>query len=222
MTRPELVPLKDYREYPVDEMTDRASRFASDMQRRRSVRDFSDRPVPRTLIENCIRAGGTAPSGANKQPWHFVVVADAGKKKQIREAAESEEHEFYTRRAPPAWLEVLAPLGTSETKPFLEKAPYVIVVFEQRYGVGSDGEKLKHYYTQESVGIATGILITAFHNAGLVSLTHTPSPMGFLNEILGRPAHDRPYLILVVGYPAEGAMVPKIERKTLKEIMTFL
>ncbi len=222
MTRPELVPLKDYREYSVDEMTDRASRFAADMQRRRSVRDFSDRPVPRKLIENCIRAAGNAPSGANKQPWHFVVVADTGKKKQIREAAEAEEHEFYTRRAPQAWLEVLAPLGTNETKPFLEKAPYVIVVFEQRYGVGPDGQKLKHYYTQESVGIATGILITALHNAGLVSLTHTPSPMGFLNELLGRPAHDRPYLILVVGYPAEGAMVPKIERKTLKEIMTFL
>lgn len=221
MTEPEFIPFGDYREYPVEEMMERASRFDADMKRRRTIRDFSTRPVPRTIIEDCIRAAGNAPSGANRQPWHFVVVADPSQKKQIREAAEAEEHEFYSRRAPREWLEVLRPLGTGEKKPFLETAPYLIVVFEQRYGVGSDGKRLKHYYTQESVGIATGILITALHHAGLASLTHTPSPMGFLTEILERPAHERPFLILVVGYPAEGAMVPKIERKTIKEIMTF-
>jgi nitroreductase len=221
MAKPEFIPLNDYREYPEEEMTQRSLEFATDLKRRRTVRHFSDRPVPREIIENCIRAAGCAPSGANKQPWHFVVVEDAKRRKQIREAAEAEEHEFYTRRAPQAWLEVLTPLGTDERKPFLETAPYLIVIFEQRYGVGLDGAKIKHYYTQESVGIATGILITAVHHAGLVSLTHTPSPMGFLNEILGRPAHERPYLLLVVGYPAKDAKVPKIERKPAKEILTF-
>jgi nitroreductase len=183
---------------------------------------FSDRPVPREVIEDCIRAAGCAPSGANRQPWHFVVVGDAAIKRQIREAAEAEEHEFYTRRAPQAWLEVLTPLGTDEKKPFLEVAPQLIVVFEQRYEVAADGTRVKNYYTQESVGIATGILITAIHNAGLVSLTHTPSPMGFLNEILGRPANERPFLILVVGFPAKDAVVPNIVRRAPNEIMTFL
>jgi nitroreductase len=222
MKKPKFIPLKDYREYSVDEMKKRASEFASDMRRRRTVRNFSDRPVPKEVIEDCIRAAGSAPSGANKQPWCFVVVGDPERKKQIREAAEAEEHEFYARRAPRAWLEVLTPLGTDENKPFLEDAPYLIVIFEQRYGMSADGEKEKHYYTQESVGIATGILITAIHNAGLVSLTHTPSPMGFLNEILERPAHERPYLLLVVGYPADGAVVPKIDKKSLKEISKFV
>ena len=185
------------------------------------MRHFSKRPVPRRIIEDCIKAAGYAPSGANKQPWHFVAVADPEIKKQIREAAETEEHEFYSRRAPQAWLDVIAPLGTDENKPFLEIAPYLIVVFEQRYGVSAAGTKVKHYYTQESVGLATGMLITAVHNAGLVSLTHTPSPMGFLNDILDRPAHERPFLILVVGYPTKDAVVPRIERKSLKEIMTF-
>jgi nitroreductase len=222
MADPKFIPLEDYREYPLEEMAERASRFATDLKRRRTIRDFSNRPVPRAIIEDCIRAAGNAPSGANRQPWHFVVVVDPEKKRQIREAAEAEEHEFYSRRAPREWLEVLRPLGTDEKKPFLETAPYLIVVFEQRYGVGSDHRKLKHYYTQESVGIATGMLITALHNAGLASLTHTPSPMGFLNEVLERPAHERPFLILVVGYPAQGATVPKIERKTLKEIMTVI
>jgi nitroreductase len=221
MTELEFMPLKDYREYPKAEMAKRASEFAADMARRRTVRDFSDQPVPKRIIEDCIRTAASAPSGANKQPWHFVVVTDASTRKQIREAAEAEEHEFYTRRAPQAWLEVLTPLGTDENKPFLETAPYLIVIFEQRYGFSSGGKKIKHYYTQESVGIATGLLITAVHNAGLVSLTHTPSPMGFLNEILGRPAHERPFLILVVGYPAKDAVVPKIERKSTKEIVTF-
>jgi len=218
----DFIPLENYREYPPAEMRKRAKHFADDISRRRTVRMFSDRPVPREVIEDCIRAAGCAPSGANRQPWHFVVVGDAAIKRQIREAAEAEEHEFYTRRAPQAWLEVLTPLGTDEKKPFLEVAPQLIVVFEQRYEVAADGTRVKNYYTQESVGIATGILITAIHNAGLVSLTHTPSPMGFLNEILGRPANERPFLILVVGFPAKDAVVPNIVRRAPNEIMTFL
>jgi len=222
MAKARFIPLKNYREYPKEEMVQRAADFAEDIHRRRTIRDFSDRPVERKVIEECIRAAGSAPSGANKQPWCFVVIEDPTCKQQIREAAEAEEHEFYSRRAPQAWLDVLSPLGTDEKKPFLETAPYLIVVFEQRYGVSPDGHKEKHYYTQESVGIATGILITAIHNAGLVSLTHTPSPMGFLNEILERPAHERPFLLLVVGYPAENAMVPDIERKNISEIAKFM
>jgi nitroreductase len=221
MAKPRFVALKDYREYPADEMKARAKAFAADMKRRRTVRQFSKRPVPRQVIEGCLRAAGSAPSGANKQPWHFVVVTAAGLKQQIRKAAEAEEHEFYSRRAPAEWLEVLSPLGTNEHKPFLEEAPYLIVVFEQRYGLAADGSKIKHYYTQESVGLATGILITALHHAGLVSLTHTPSPMGFLNEILERPANERPFLLLVTGYPADDATVPDIKRKPLKDIVTF-
>ena len=222
MTKPTFVPLEHYREYPVDEMKRRAVAFAEEMGRRRTVRHFSDRPIPREVIEECLRAAGTAPSGANRQPWHFVAVADAGIKRQIREAAEAEEHVFYTRRAPKEWLEVLAPLGTDEHKEFLETAPYLIVIFEQRYGLTPEGKRRKHYYAQESVGMAAGVLITSVHHAGLASLTHTPSPMRFLNEILRRPANERPFLILVVGYPAEDAVVPKIGRKRLDEIATFL
>lgn len=222
MSEPKFVPLEGYREFPAEEMERRADEFAKRVSQRRTVRHFSDRPVPRTVIEHCLRAAGSAPSGANRQPWHFVVVSDPAVKKQIREAAEAEEHEFYTRRAPKEWLEVLKPLGTDEHKPFIEKAPYLIVVFEQRYGISPDGIKVKNYYTQESVGLATGLLITAVHHAGLVSLTHTPSPMGFLNEVLGRPANERPFLILVVGYPEKAAKVPEISRKTLEEIATFV
>jgi nitroreductase len=222
MTEYEFIPHDGYEEYAIEDMSKRAREFAADVQRRRSVREFSDRPVPQEIIENCIRAAGSAPSGANKQPWHFVVVADPNVKRQIREAAEAEEHDFYTRRAPKEWLEVLAPLGTNEEKPFLENAPYLIVVFEERYGVSATGEKIKHYYTQESVGLATGLLITAVHRAGLASLTHTPSPMGFLNDVLKRPAHERPFLILVVGYPADGVKVPRITRKTVDDITTFI
>ncbi len=203
-------------------MLRRAKEFRQQMQRRRTVRYFSDRPVPREVIEDCLLAAGTAPSGANLQPWHFVVVSDPAIKHRIRVEAEQEEHEFYTRKAPQEWLDALAPLGTDEYKPFLETAPYLIVVFAQSYGVLADGRKVKNYYVQESVGIATGMLITAVHNAGLVSLTHTPSPMGFLNEILGRPANEKPFLILVVGYPAEDAVVPDIGKKSLDEISTFL
>jgi iodotyrosine deiodinase len=222
MPQARFVPLSQYHQYPVEEMKQRAADFYADMRRRRTVRQFSQRPVPREIIETCLRAAGTAPSGANRQPWHFVVVTDPEIKRQIREAAEAEERAFYAGRAPEEWLEALAPLGTSADKPFLETAPYLIVVFAQNYGLDPDGQKIKHYYVSESVGIATGILITAIHQAGLVSLTHTPSPMNFLGEILGRPANERPFLILVVGYPAEGVMVPAIRKKSLEEIATFI
>jgi nitroreductase len=192
------------------------------MQRRRTVRDFSDRPVPREIIETCLRAAGTAPSGANLQPWHFVIVSDPQVKRQIRQTAEAEEREFYSGRAPGEWLAALGPLGTDAHKPFLETAPYLIIVFAQNYGLTPDGHKIKHYYVSESVGIATGMLITAIHQAGLVSLTHTPSPMNFLGQILQRPPNERAFLLLVVGYPAAEAQVPVIEKKTLAEIATFL
>ncbi|MGH7321941.1 MAG: nitroreductase family protein [Candidatus Rokuibacteriota bacterium] len=222
MTEATFVPLTQYREYPVEEMRGRAADFFAEARRRRTVRDFSERLVPREIIEDCLRAAGTAPSGANMQPWHFVVVSAPAVKRKIREGAEEEERVFYRERAPKEWLEALRPLGTDEHKPFLETAPYLIVVFGQSYGVTRDGRKVKNYYVQESVGIATGILITAIHRAGLASLTHTPSPMGFLNKILGRPARERPFLILVVGYPADGARVPVIGKKPLEEIATFL
>jgi len=222
MADAKFVPLSSYHEYPAEEMKQRAATFYTDVQRRRSVRHFSDRPVPREIIEDCLRAANTAPSGANMQPWHFVVIGDPAVKRQIREAAEKEEREFYARRASEKWLEALTPLGTDEHKPFLETAPYLIVIFSQRYGLTSDGQRIKHYYPAESVGIATGILITAIHNAGLVSLTYTPSRMGFLNEILGRPANERPFLILVVGYPAHDAVVPSIRKKSLSEVATLL
>lgn len=222
MTRFPFISLPDYRELSVDEMQARALGFAAEMRSRRTVRDFSSRPVPKEIIAECVKAAGTAPNGANLQPWHFVVVCDPAVKKKIREAAEREEHEFYHKKAPQEWLDALRPLGTDEHKPFLEDAPFVIAIFAQSYGLLPDGRKVKHYYAQESVGIATGILITAIHHAGLVSLTHTPSPMGFLNELLGRPSNERPFLVLVVGYPAEGALVPDIEKKRLDEIATFL
>ncbi|MGQ9501928.1 MAG: nitroreductase family protein [Anaerolineae bacterium] len=212
----------EFVEYPPEEMCERAAAFYAEMKRRRSVRDFSARPVAREIIEDCLRAAGTAPSGANLQPWHFVVVSDAETKRRIREAAEVAEREFYGRRAPPEWREVLEPLGTDEHKPFLETAPYLIVVFVKSYERKPDGQIVKYYYALESVAIATGILITALHHAGLATLTHTPSPMGFLNQILKRPANERPMLILVVGYPAEGATVPVLQRKTLDEIATFI
>lgn len=222
MTKPKFVPLANYREYPLEEMKQRAAAFYTEMQRRRTVRHFSDRPVPREIIEDCLRAAATAPSGAHMQPWHFLVVTDPVVKRQIREAAEDVEHEFYNTYAPQEWLEALAPLGTDEHKSFLETAPYLIVIFAQRYGLLPNGRKIKHYYVPESVGIATGILITAIHQAGLVSLTYTPSRMGFLNDILNRPANERPFLILVVGYPAADAVVPDLRRKSLQEIATFI
>lgn len=222
MPPPTLIPLPAHHEYPAAEMKRRAAEFYADIRRRRTVREFSDRPVPREVIEDCLRAAGTAPSGANLQPWHFVVVTDPAIKRRIRAGAEEEERDFYHHTAPQEWLDALAPLGTDEHKPFLETAPYLIVIFAQSYGLLPDGRKVKHYYVQESVGIATGILIAAVHHAGLVSVTHTPSPMGYLNDILGRPTHERPFLILVVGYPAEGAQVPLITKKALEEIATFV
>ena len=222
MTQPRFVPWTTYREYPVEEMRARAAAFREEMSRRRTVRHFSDRPVPRGIIEECLRAAGTAPSGANRQPWRFVVVADPAVKRHIREAAEAEERVFYGRRAPKEWLEALAPLGTDEQKPFLETAPYLIAIFAERYGVGADGSRVSNYYVAESVGIATGFLIAALHHAGLATLTHTPSPMGFLNEILGRPRNEKPFLLLVVGYPAADAVVPDIGRKPLSEIASFV
>ena len=222
MTEPTFLPLEEYRAYPEPEMRRRAAGFYADMKRRRTVRHFSERPVPREVIEDCLRAASTAPSGANMQPWYFVVVTDPKVKRRIREAAEEEERSFYESRAPQEWLEVLRPLGTDEHKPFLETAPYLIVIFAQSYGVAEDGRRTKHYYVSESVGIATGILITAIHRAGLASLTHTPSPMGFLNEILGRPANERPFLVLVVGYPAEDAVVPVIPKKGLADVADFV
>jgi nitroreductase len=221
---PQFEMLAHYDERPVDEMRRRVADFHADIRRRRSVRDFSPRPVPRDIIEQAVRAAGTAPSGANMQPWHFVAVMDPELKRRIREGAEEEERAFYHGRAPREWLDALAPLGTDEHKPFLEIAPCVIVVFALSYGVLPDGRKVKNYYVQESVGIAVGLLIAALHHAGLATLTHTPSPMAFLNEILGRPANERPYLLLVTGYPAAGARVPVAggRKKTFPEIATFM
>ncbi len=195
--------------------------FYESMQRRRTVREFSSRAVSRQVIEDCIRAAGTAPSGANLQPWHFVAIGDPKLKSEIRTAAEIEEKEFYEHRAPKEWLEALAPLGTDSNKPFLENAPWLIAVFVQPFRVFPDGKRTKTYYAIESVGIATGVLITAIHSCGLASLTHTPSPMGFLNGLLGRPSHEKPFLLLVVGHPAEAALVPDISRKPLGEISSF-
>lgn len=221
MPTPTFSPLTTYHEYPPDDMLRRASEFRAELERRRTVRQFSDRDVPREIIDECLRAAGTAPSGANMQPWHFVVVSDAERKRKIREAAEIEERYFYST-APKDWLDALAVLGTDEHKPYLETAPYLIVVFAQRYGITKASKRVSHYYVQESVGIAVGLLIAAVHHAGLVSLTHTPSPMGFLSEILGRPHNERAMLILVVGYPAADAVVPRITKKPLAEIATFV
>ena len=205
-----------------DQINERAAAFARRMATRRTVRDFSPRPVAREVIEQCLRAAGTAPSGANMQPWHFVAVSDAPLKHRIRVAAEKEEEEFYHRRAPAEWLKALDALGTDSNKPFLETAPWLIAIFSQPYRVNADGTRMKHYYAAESVGIATGLLIAALHHSGLATLTHTPSPMAFLNQILGRPSHEKPFLLLVVGHPADGALVPDIARKPLGEISSFL
>ena len=216
------VPLQKFEEFPIDEMRARLKEFYEDVDRRRTVREFSDRPVPRDLIETALKAAGTAPSGANLQPWHFVVVSGEETKKKIREAAEIEEREFYEHRASEEWLAALEPLGTDSNKPFLENAPYLIAVFLQKFGTLPDGRKVKHYYPVESTGLATGILITALHHAGLATLTHTPSPMRFLNEILGRPKSERPFLLLVVGYPSDDAEVPDISRKPLEAFTSFV
>jgi nitroreductase len=203
-------------------MRRRAEDFLARMRRRRTVRMFSDRPVPRDVIELCLLSAGTAPSGANRQPWRFVAVSDAATKRRIREAAEEEERAFYLERASDEWLDALEHLGTDERKPFLERAPWLIAVFAESYEVTPSGGHVKNYYVSESVGIATGVLVTALHHAGLASLTHTPSPMKFLNRILSRPGNERPFLLLVVGYPEEGATVPEITKKSLDEIAVFI
>lgn len=222
MSKPNFIPLAPREFLTDDELIARATRFHQKMAVRRTVRDFSDRPVPREVIEHCLYTAGSAPNGANLQPWHFVAVSDPALKNEIRVAAEAEEREFYEHRAPNEWLEALAALGTDSRKPFLETAPWLIAIFAQLYRLLPDGRKRKHYYTTESVGIATGFLVAAIHQAGLVSLTHTPSPMGFLNRLLHRPAHEKPFLLLVVGHPAESALVPDIQRKPLAEISSFL
>ncbi len=211
----------EYRRYPLAEMQSRAAAFAADLHRRRTVREFSDEPVPEGIIRDCIRAAGSAPSGANKQPWHFAVVSSAEVKRRIREAAEVEERSFYGGRAPQAWLDDLAALGTDADKPFLEVAPWLIVIFAERFEEDAEGGKHKNYYVPESVGIATGMLLSALHHAGLATLTHTPSPMAFLREILGRPKNERPFLILVTGYPAAGVRVPDIDRKPIERITSW-
>lgn len=213
-------PLTSYREYPPAEMVERSRAFAADLARRRTVRQFSDRPVPKGVIEACLEAASTAPSGAHLQPWHFVVVSDPSLKRRVREAAEVAEREFYAH-APQEWLDALAPLGTDAHKPYLETAPVLIAVFAQRYGLTAEGKRRTHYYVMESVGIATGLLLAALHHAGLASLTHTPNPMGFLGEVLERPPNERAVMLVVTGYPAPGAEVPNLRRKPLGAIATF-
>jgi nitroreductase len=220
--KPKFIPLPPREILSPDETLARATAFQREMARRRTVRDFSDRPIAREVIEACLRTAGSAPNGANLQPWHFVAVSDPDLKREIRVAAEMEEREFYGGRAPNEWLEALAALGTTAEKPFLEKAPWLIAIFSQPNEILPDGRKRKHYYASESVGIATGFLIAALHLAGVATLTHTPSPMGFLNKLLDRPPNEKPFLLLVAGYPAEDARVPDIQRKPLEKISSFI
>ena len=215
-----LVPL-NYDSSTIEEINFRSLEYYKNMKKRRTVRDFSERQVPIEIIENCIRTADTAPNGANQHPWHFVIISEADIKRRIRNAAEKEEEKFYNSRATNEWLEAIAPLGTNEKKPFLEKAPYLIAIFAKTHGLTDQGKITKNYYVNESVGIATGILISALHQSGLASLTHTPSPMGFLNKILKRPKNERPFLILVVGFPIKNAKVPDIKRKSLQEITSY-
>ena len=220
----DAIPLMDYKEYPADEMVRRSQAFCAQIKRRHTVRSFSDRPVPREIIEHAIAAAGSAPSGANHQPWFFCAIGSAQVKKRLREQAEEEERSFYAGKAGREWLEALEALGTDDNKPYLEIAPWIIAVFGQRRGGANPGEQRKNYYIAESVGIAMGFLVAALHHAGLVTLTHTPKPMDFLNDLCGRPASEKPYLLLVVGYPAEGATVPlhAIKKKTFDEIASFI
>ena len=218
---PKFVPLTSYRRFGEPEMVHRSRDFLETIRRRRTVREFSSEPIPNEVLVNAIQAAGTAPNGANLQPWHFVVIRDLAVKQQIRKAAEVEERDFYENRAPQEWLDALAPLGTDEHKAFLETAPALIAIFGKAYDLRDDGKHVKNYYVSESVGIATGILISCLHIAGLATLTHTPSPMAFLNDILERPKNERPYLLLVVGFPVESVLVPNISKKPLAEICTF-
>ena len=219
---------KSFKEIPLDftfieenEMRPRAKSFNELLQKRRTVRDFSNKSVPRDIIEQCLLAANSAPSGANRQPWHFAVITNPEKKKKIREGAEEEEREFYQSRAPQDWLDALAPLGTDAYKPILERAPYLNAIFGQKFELNNEGNKTKNYYVAESVGIATGLLVAALHNAGLATLTHTPAPMKFLNKILDRPDTEKPLMVLVVGYPENDAKVPAISRKSLEQFTSF-
>jgi iodotyrosine deiodinase len=222
MNKPVFIPFKNYSKYSEGEMNKRSEDFFDLVNSRRTIRNFSNKKVPRVIIENCVRAAGTAPSGANLQPWHFVIIGNSKVKKEIRIAAEKEEHEFYKNRAPEEWLNALKVLGTDEKKPFLETAPYLIAVFSKSYEINDKGVKTKNYYPLESTGIACGLLITAIHYSGLAALTHTPSPMKFLNKILKRPVNEKPFLILVVGYPADDAKVPDIKRKSFQIISNYI
>lgn len=215
------VPLDFCRIQP-QEALQRGRALYAEMNRRRTTRHFSPDPVPRELLELAIRVGGTAPSGAHQQPWTWVVVSDPETKERVREAAEHEERDFYSHRAPEEWLEALAPIGTDFQKHHITDAPFVVVLFRQLYGINADGSRRTFYYTQESCGIAAGLFIAAVHRMGLATLTHTPSPMGFLRELLGRPEHEKPFLLLPVGYPAEDARVPDLQRKPLEEISVWL
>lgn len=219
----EAVALPDFIEKPVEEMRAAADAFYQRVSKRHTVRDFSDRPVPRDIIEKCLLAAGTAPNGANHQPWHFSAISNQEMKSKIRVAAEEEERTFYEGRAGEEWLRALKPIGTDPEKPFLETAPWLIAIFGQRRSIGADGKKYKNYYVPESVSIATGFLILALQEAGLSTLTHTPNPMSFLTQICDRPSTDKPYILLVVGYPDEGATIPKhaLQKKALEEISTF-
>lgn len=216
------VPLDGYDDISDQEMEERATNFFALMARRRTIRHFSDKPVPHSVIANAIRTAGTAPSGANKQPWHFVAISSADLKSKIRAAAEEEERAFYGGKASERWLKDLEKFGTDADKPFLEIAPWLIVVFKELYEKSNDGEKHNNYYVNESVGIATGFLIASLHNAGLATLTHTPSPMGFLREILGRPTNEKSVMLLVAGHPADDAVVPQITKKPLEEISSWM
>ena len=221
MAKGKHIPLENFEQLSTETMRERADGFYSRIKTRRSIRDFSDTPVADEVIESCLLAAGTAPNGANLQPWHFCVVKSSEVKAEIRKAAEAEEFEFYHGKAPQDWLDALAPLGTDESKPFLEIASTLIVIFSQTHGYDDAGEKVKHYYVSESVGIATGFLIAALHESGCATLTHTPSPMKFLNRILDRPSNERPFLVLVVGQPADGVLVPDITKKPLSDIATW-
>jgi iodotyrosine deiodinase len=222
-TEPSHLPLPDRWDLTDDQMLERAEAALARLRRRHTIRAFSDRPVPQAVVERCIAAAATAPSGANQQPWRFVLIGPGPLRTELRAAAEAEEREFYAGRAGEAWLDALTPLGTDADKPFLETAPWLIAIFGQRHGVDAQGGKIKHYYVPESVGIATGFLIAALNEAGLATLTHTPSPMGFLNTALGRPDHEKPYILLVVGHPAQDATVPAHAKTklALDEVMSL-
>lgn len=223
MNNAKFIPLEGFEIRDSDTMTARSCDFLNLMKGRRTVRDFSDRPVPKAVIENAILTAGRAPSGANKQPWHFAAISDPAVKTKLRAAAEEEEREFYGGKASETWLKDLEQFGTDDHKPFLEIAPWLIAVFRQTYGIDEKtGERTQNYYVHESAGIASGFLIAALHNAGLATLTHTPSPMGFLNEVCGRPKNERPIMLIVTGYPAEGAVVPVIDKKSLQEISSWI